>query len=127
MRRVIEDRRQPAFALRNAPALAPGVILDLVALDLADAEIGALRMAEIKPAHRRARPYGEALGQLHADALGLQQLEQRALLGVVGLPRITRRRADAAIFLGDQLAAGERLARGAAPELLAHALVQSLG
>ena len=69
MRIVIEDRRQPAFAFHDAPALALGVILDLVALDLADAEIAALRMAEIKPAHRRARPHRKALGQLHADAL----------------------------------------------------------
>ena len=36
---VVEDRRQPALGLRDAPALAPRIVLDLVALDLADAEI----------------------------------------------------------------------------------------
>src|SRR5690348_16924370 len=72
---VIQDRRQPALALGDAPTLAPGIILDLVALDLADAEIGALRMAEIEPAHRRARPHGVALSQFDADALGLEQIE----------------------------------------------------
>ena len=44
---VIEDRRQPALGFGNAPALAPCVILDLIALDLADAEIMRLRMTEI--------------------------------------------------------------------------------
>src|SRR5581483_2230265 len=61
---VIEDGREPALGLRDAPALAAGVILHLIALDLADAEIVTLRMAEIKAAHRRARPHGEALGEL---------------------------------------------------------------
>ena len=32
-----------------------------------------------------------------------EQIEQRALLGVVGLRRIAGRRTDAAIFFGDQL------------------------
>src|SRR6476646_4250340 len=63
---VIQDRRQPALAFRDAPAFALGIILDLVALDLADAEIGAVRMAEIEPAHRRPRPHGIALGQFDA-------------------------------------------------------------
>src|SRR5215470_4271825 len=62
MRIVIEDRREPALAFGDRPALAPRIILDLVALDLADAEIGALRMAEIKPAHGRTRPHCEAFG-----------------------------------------------------------------
>ena len=65
---------------------------------------------------------------LHADrALAVEQREQRRLLAVIGLRRIARRRADAAIFLGDQVGGGERLVGGVAPELLAHALVQALG
>src|SRR4051812_19402659 len=56
-RNIIQHRRQPALGLGNAHALAPGVILDLVALDLADAEIKALGVAEIEPRHRRARPH----------------------------------------------------------------------
>ena len=53
--------------------------------------------------------------------------EQRLLLGVVGLRRIARRRADAAVFLADQVLVGEGLVRRVAPELLAHALVHALG
>src|SRR3984957_2820909 len=54
-RDVVQHRGQPAFGLGDAPALARGVVLDLVALDLADAEIEAFRMAEIKTRYRRAR------------------------------------------------------------------------
>ena len=38
-RNVVQDRRQPAFGFRNRPALARRIVLDLVELDLADAEI----------------------------------------------------------------------------------------
>src|SRR5689334_24617375 len=49
---VVEQRRQPALGSRDVPALAFGIIGDLVALDLADAEISALRMRVIKAADR---------------------------------------------------------------------------
>jgi hypothetical protein len=46
-------------------------------------------MAEEEARHRRAGAHGVALGQDHAGGrFGVQQLEQRALLGVVGLGRI---------------------------------------
>ena len=47
---VVEDRREPAFRLLHRPVFASRVVLDLVALDLADAEITTLRVAEIEPA-----------------------------------------------------------------------------
>src|SRR5258707_12401574 len=56
-RDIIQHRRQPALGFGDAHALARGIILDLVALDLADAEIEAFRVAEIKPGYRRARPH----------------------------------------------------------------------
>ena len=47
---IIQDRREPALDLRDAHAFAPGIILDLIALDLGDAEIMRLGMREIEPA-----------------------------------------------------------------------------
>src|SRR5581483_6498653 len=41
---VVEDRRQPAFRLGQRPALPAGIVLGLVAFDLADAEIVTFRM-----------------------------------------------------------------------------------
>src|SRR5258706_4932264 len=41
---IIQQRRQPALRLDDRPSLAGGVILDLIALDLADAEISAMRL-----------------------------------------------------------------------------------
>ena len=57
----------------------------------------------------------------------VEQLEQRRLLGVIRLRRITGRRADAAIFFGDQLAVAQGLVGRISPELPADALVQPLG
>src|SRR6266478_9846082 len=45
---VVEHRREPAFRLSDGPALALGIVLDLVALDLAAAEIVALGVAQIE-------------------------------------------------------------------------------
>ena len=44
---VVEHGAQPAFGLLESPALAAGVILDLVALDFPDPEVTRLGMAEI--------------------------------------------------------------------------------
>src|SRR6185503_19984357 len=95
-RRVVKDWQQPALRLGDAPALAPGIVLNLVALDLADAEIAGIGMAEIEAADRSARPHGKALGERHADRrLAVEQAEQRLLLGVIWLRGIAWRRADA--------------------------------
>src|SRR4030095_14571672 len=80
---------------------------------------------EIESAYGGARPHREALGELDADAtLAVEQAEQLALLGVVGLRRIARRRTDAAIFLGDEFHAAQALLRRIGPELRAPALGQ---
>src|SRR5436190_19050565 len=96
---VIEHRRKPPLGLLDAPAFAARVVLDLIALDLADAEVMRVRMAEIESRDRRAGPHREALGELHIDSLTIDQAEQRPLLGVIRLGGVTRRRPDAAIFL----------------------------
>src|ERR1700730_5601152 len=75
VRIVVENRRKPAFAFADTPVFPPRVIFDLIAFDLADAEIRALWVAEIKPAHSSSRPHRIALGQLHADALTIEQTE----------------------------------------------------
>ena len=62
--RVVEDRRRASARPRaTGHALAAGVVLDLVALDLGDAEIVALGVGEVEARDRRAGPHGEALGQ----------------------------------------------------------------
>src|SRR5262249_56209514 len=47
---IVEHRREPLLRLGHAPALARGVVLDLIALDLADAELLALGAAVTEPA-----------------------------------------------------------------------------
>src|SRR3954468_13735077 len=127
-RNIIQHRRQPAFGLGHAHALARGVVLDLVALDLADAEIEAFGVREVKSRHRRARPHCKALRQIYAGrVLGVEQRKQRCLLRVIGLSGIAGRRADAGILLEDQLIRGESFVRRIAPEFLADALVHPLG
>src|SRR3546814_9188854 len=85
-------------------------------------------MAEIPARHRRRGPHGEALGQRDAGLVGgIEQAEQRRLLGMVRAGRIARRWTDATVCLGDQLVVRQSLVGGIAPELLAHALVHMLG
>src|SRR5579864_4755959 len=47
---IVEERTEPAFGGGDVPALAPGIVLDLIALDLADAEIAALGMRIVEAA-----------------------------------------------------------------------------
>src|SRR5262245_9515296 len=101
MRLIVKNWRQPALAFVDRPIFSLRILFDLIAFDFADAKIRTLRMAEVEATDRRARPHREALRQLYADTLAVEQLEQRALLGVVGLRRIAWRRTDAAIFLRD--------------------------
>src|SRR5688572_29635859 len=54
---VVEVRAQPALDLLERHLLAQMVIQDLIALDLAEAEVARLRMGEIEAAHAGARPH----------------------------------------------------------------------
>ena len=75
-----------------------------------------------QPLTGRAREHRVRLGQADPGArLRLEQLEQRALLGVVGAGRVAGRRADALVLLRDQRLVVERLVRRVAPQLAAHA------
>src|ERR1700674_5153090 len=98
LRVVTEDRREPALGLLWAPVFAARVVEHLVAPDLAHAGIAAFPMCEIEARDGGRGPHGVALGQLQPGRLlGIQQREQRALLGMVGLGGITRGRPDAGI------------------------------
>src|SRR4051812_15194178 len=82
---VVEVRGKPALHGRQVHALPAGVVLDLVALDLADAEVLGLRVPEVVAAHGGRGEHREALGQRDPRIrLGAQQVEQGALLGVIG-------------------------------------------
>src|SRR5260370_26722109 len=65
---IVELGCQPALRFGETPAFAPRVILPLVALDLADAEITRLGMREIYSAYRRTGPHGITLRERHARA-----------------------------------------------------------
>ncbi len=58
---------------------------------------------------------------------GAEQVEERRLLGVVGLGRISGRGTNAAIGFADQLLVRQGLVGRIAPEFLAHELMQPLG
>src|SRR5262245_25199634 len=117
---VVEHGREPSLGLFEGPALACRILLHLVAFDLAHAEIVAVGVREIKTGHGRPWPHGEALGQLDRGCrFRVEQAEQGALLGVVGLGRIAGRRANAAVFLRNQSRGGQLLTRSIPPELAA--------
>ena len=57
----------------------------------------------------------------------LEQVEERRLLGVIGTRRITGRRPDALVSLGDQVRVRQGLVPCIAPQLTPDAFVESLG
>ena len=85
-------------------------------------------MREIEPRHGRWRRHRHALGEIDAGVLGcVEQIEDGALLGVIGLRRIAGRRANAAIFFRDEIVIPKRLFRRIAPELAPHLRVHRFG
>ncbi len=125
---VGQQRRQPALRLGQGPLLACGVVDDLLAADAHDAEIARLRMAEVPAAHRRRRGHHAALGEVQAEvAAGVEEVEERPLLGVVGAGGVTRRRPDAPVGLADEgLAVGAGVGR-VAPQVVPDVPVQAFG
>src|SRR5574340_1269406 len=117
--RVTEIRRQPALGGFKVHAFALGVILNLVAVDLADGEVAGFGMREIKPADRRRWPHGEMLGDLYAGApFDIQNLPDAGFFGVLGTGGIAGRGADTFVLLLDQGIVVELLIRRITPELL---------
>src|SRR5579885_2681151 len=104
-------RAQPALDLLDRSLLARGVVLELVAPDPADGEVACLRVGEVEAADRRGRGHRVALGQVDPEPPRPQEVEQLALLAVVGAGRVAERRADAPEPLRDQVLAGEALLR----------------
>jgi hypothetical protein len=68
-------------------------------------------MRQVDAAHRCRRRHRKGLGQVETDVLGAEQLEQLALLTVVGTRGIAEGRTDAAEPLGDQVLLGQVLVR----------------
>src|SRR5262245_30827806 len=63
LRLVAEVGPQPALDLGLGHPLAAGVVLDLVAADLADREVARLGVAEVEAGDRGGRGHGEGLRQ----------------------------------------------------------------
>src|ERR1700733_3159982 len=61
---IAQDRRQPAFCFVQCKALALRIAQDLIAVDLADAEIVRLRVGKIKPTHRRCGEHRKRFRQM---------------------------------------------------------------
>ncbi len=85
-------------------------------------------MPEVVAADRGGGVHGQRTGQGDAGRfLGLEQLEEGALLQVIGAGGITRGGADPLVAPPDQFLVAQVLFRGVAPELPADPLVQAFG
>src|SRR5439155_26227566 len=93
---VPQVRAEPPLRLLHARAPAGRVVLDLVPAHPADGEVARLRMGEIDAADRGNRGHRERLRQLEPDELGVEELEELALLRMVRTGRIPEGRPDAA-------------------------------
>ena len=73
-------------------------------------------MGKIEARDAGGRVHGVAFGEADAGGpLGVEQLEERALFGVVGLGRVAGGGADAAVFFGDQVFGRKLLGFAEAP------------
>src|SRR5205823_4732586 len=105
---VAQVRAEPAFGLAERPALATGVVGNLVAADAADGEVLRLRMSQVPARHRGRGPHREALGEADARVgFGVEQAPEGRFLGVVGAGGVAGGWADAAVALLDQVLVAE--------------------
>src|SRR5204863_10203129 len=95
--------------------------------EFADGEISRFRVSEVKAANARPGPHGETLGELDAGLpLRVEDLPERAFLGVVGARGITGRGTDAAVLFLGEVFLSQVLGLAKTP-FLAGALVEILG
>src|SRR5271154_7138396 len=98
------------------------IVGDLIAADLAEAEIAGFGMGEVEAAHAGAGPHRIRLRDQHAGVcLHVEQAPEGALLRVVGARRVTGRRPDPAILLMDKVLVAQAFLATVTP-LLAHSL-----
>ena len=84
-------------------------------------------MRQVQPRHARGGRHRAGLSQRQSDALSLEQREQRAFLGVVGLRGVARRGANAIVALADQVGNLELLVWRVAPVRAARIGVEFFG
>jgi hypothetical protein len=112
----------------DAHPLAPGVVGELVLADPAEPEVAGLGMPEVEARHRRRREHRADLREADASPrLGIEEREDRPLLGVVRTGWIAWRRPDPLVALGDERVVVQRLIGRVAPEPPADLLVEPLG
>src|ERR1039457_4169900 len=101
---VIQVGAQPLLGLRGRPALAPGVVLDLVPAQVADAEVLGSGMVYVPAAPAAGGRHRAALRQADAGrGLRPKQLEKDGLFRVVRTGGIPGRGPDAAVPLTDEV------------------------
>src|SRR5690606_13944813 len=84
LRLIAQNRPEPALDLLHAHSLTPGIILHLLLLDLAGAEITGLRVGKIPSRDRGGGNHGITLGQDYAGIfIGLNELPQGGFFRVV--------------------------------------------
>ena len=92
-------QRPPRLVLTQRDAPRP--VGHLVVANPPYVEIRRARVRQVETAHAGRRGRGHALGQAHADLLGLEHLEHRALDAVVGAGGVAGGGADSDVLSGD--------------------------
>src|SRR5258706_1050775 len=106
VRIIIKIGRKPAFHGAKVHLFAEMIIKDLVAINLADAEMLRLRVREIKSAHGTGGPHRVTFGELDAGVLlHVEQVPKDSFLGVVRARGVAGGGADASVLFVDQVVA----------------------
>src|SRR5580658_3880840 len=124
---VVQVLSEPSLDFSYAHSLAFAIVDDLVAVDLAEAEISRFGMGEVESTHARAGPHRKRLGDQHSCIrLHIEQTPKLTLFRVIRARRITRSWPDAAIFLLNKISGAQAL-RATITPFIPHAFVQAFG
>src|ERR1700678_1870140 len=97
---VVQVRPEPSLDLRYGHTLALVIVHDLIAFDLAEAEIARFRMSEIETAYARTGPHRKRFGNQHSSVrFHIKQTPERTLFCVIRACRVTRGGPDSPVLL----------------------------
>src|SRR5580698_7811784 len=101
---VVQVLTEPSLDFGDCHPLALVIVVDLIAVDLSEAEVARFRMGEVETAYAGPGPHCEGLGNQHSGIrLHIEKTPERALFGVVRACRVTSGWADTAILFLDEV------------------------
>src|ERR1700730_5034608 len=126
-RLVVQILPEPSLDFCHAHPLAFVIVGDLIAVDLAEAEISRFRVGKVEPTHARSGPHRKRLSNQHSSVrLHIEQTPKRPLLRWIRGRRVTCGWPDPTVLLLDEIRIAQSLFTTVTP-FIPYSLVQAFG